>query len=301
MPNDALQTIPDTNTDRQAHSRVPIHRDNFVIRGCELTLDTATNTLGVVPGTLTRTYNGTVYLIDLAARTGDDAIDVPDNSQLGVYYNIAPNQVVVQASPPSEPMLQLGTVDTAAGTATDMNRDPDSSFDTATAERAEAEVIDAESISNPNVLLTEEDDNSPVSLSGSSQTIQLSSDYDIFGIFFEFVRSDGDTSRDLSIQVDGVTSTDYFYRNDSNTRTTSDSKIVLGSTVKSNVPVFGWLKISRNFKKNPIITARDLTNESHPTFVGGTCTAASDPIDQFTVKISGDNLRGNIRLFGGYL
>lgn len=122
MPNDVINTIANTNRARRRSDRIPNQGDDFVLEGCELSVDGTE--LTVKRGEITTRDGDIVYLVSVRPRTGEDVLEVPDNSQLGVYYDVGPNEIVVQASAPSGPQLQLGTVDTSVGTTAEANRVP---------------------------------------------------------------------------------------------------------------------------------------------------------------------------------
>ena len=134
MVNDVLNTYADTPRARRQTERIPNHSDNYVLEGIGLAVDDE-DELTVGSGELTLTDGEIVYHVAVQTRTGEDTITVPADSQLGVYYDIAPNDIVVQASAPDEPMLKLGTVDTAAGTTTLTNRKPNQTVRSLKAER----------------------------------------------------------------------------------------------------------------------------------------------------------------------
>lgn len=122
MP-DKILSIPNTNAKRRSHSIIPDHGDDYVLAGCNLTIDG--QRLVVSNGTVTIADGDTVHAVEVDGRT----MTVAGGTQSNVYYDLSAEEVVVQDTAPSSTSLQLGTVDEPAGTTdSSVNRRPNTKF-----------------------------------------------------------------------------------------------------------------------------------------------------------------------------
>jgi len=137
---DIINRIPDKTGERRKHSRIPEQGDNYVLDG--LGLAVVEGELQVDAGaflTLDESTNE-VVIVDVGRRYGGERLSLPGGGTTEVWYDVAPNEVVI-GSDPGGVAFQLGTVDVDAGTTTAANTDPDmraSSF--------ESESINTESL-----------------------------------------------------------------------------------------------------------------------------------------------------------
>jgi len=120
MPTDSIFSVTDEGAQRRATSQIPDRGDDFILRGCQLSYDSGQDQLVVVPGVLTIRDGTTVYGVEVDGRRIDSPTDGP------VYYSVESDDAgaIVTGTTPAEPHLQLGSVDTGAGTTTQTNRDP---------------------------------------------------------------------------------------------------------------------------------------------------------------------------------
>jgi hypothetical protein len=126
MPTDDITTIPNTFKARQSISSVPERGDDWRVWGAEFVPDWDGDLLYLTKGGLAITDSGTLYWVVIQARDTDrDALSIPAG-QSTVYYDVdasaGTGQVVVGGSP-SQPYLELGTLDAGAETYDDTAND----------------------------------------------------------------------------------------------------------------------------------------------------------------------------------
>lgn len=157
------------------------------------------------------------------------------------------------------------------------------------------ESVSTDDISVTNALVWQEDNNSPVSGTGSqSYSITLSSSYDLVLVHLSRFENTSGSGQSMGIRVNGDTTSNYKFIDVSGTRTTAGSQWVLRGSLTSGDELAGTLifdgtyadaaKLSANISSPAagadILNIGANTNVTSPldsiTFRGGTGTTAID-------------------------
>lgn len=122
---DQIVSLPNETGTRRAHENIPDRGDDWVLSGCNFVADFATSELKVTRGELLIADSGTLYWVKRGTTTGLSF----GGGTSSVYYVIdtsgsTPTGSVQVGGSPSQPYLELGTVDASGQTTSTSNRDP---------------------------------------------------------------------------------------------------------------------------------------------------------------------------------
>lgn len=120
-----IVSLPNETGTRRAHEHIPVRGDDWVLEGCRLVADFAAGTLKVTNGELLIADSGTLYWVKTPTTSG---LSIPGGTS-SVYYVVdtsgpRPTGSVQVGGSPSQPSLELGTVDASGETTSLSNTDP---------------------------------------------------------------------------------------------------------------------------------------------------------------------------------
>jgi hypothetical protein len=146
----------------------------------------------------------------------------------------------------------------------------------------------------------EEDGNSPLDASGAqSHTYTLADEFDEVAIIFDIIDNNSGAQQDISLRLNGDTGANYFFTDESGTRTSSAASIGLASGIQTNQPVTGSLFIDGRFTNLCKVDATGIRVSDDRTLAQhGVNNAISSPINTFTIRGTGGNIAVKARVYG---
>lgn len=201
-------------------------------------------------------------------------------------------------TPPSDPSIKIGTIDAGAETTTLLNRAPDADFGDTTHDSVTSDLISTDSLTvngQPSELHWEEDDNSPLIISGTNTgTITLAGEYDEVKCR---VTSTGGAGKFVAMRVNGDTGGNYTEIDLTGAQNTGQSQ--LSNVLYTGAARGQVIEMTGSWTEDFGVNTGILSAASTSGVQVGENTAVTSPLDSITFFQEGaNNIELTVEVFG---